>query len=199
MYSMSIRQLFNTRNPQDNDIKIVVPYVPAGVFEVFLAWIYTGSISAASRPSRKHTWNKTWPNLWVLGGLLESPGFQNYCMDQLRLEVKERFESKCYDPLALREAKVIRGAGQDTKLWILAAHVLGYHNPFKIYTHAPEYASEWTKFLKSSPQFSVEIILSGVTEWDGEMPWDDCNRQLYVVDEDLEVQEMKRLMLRGNW
>jgi hypothetical protein len=173
------------KGPED---KISLLNVRRADFVNFLSWLYSGQLTDAVAefyPVEEKVLHT--PRLWVLGEMLGSPSFQNFCIEQLRHDCWEEVAVRNNlwpTPLQARDIYRItsahtklpesikgeQGVGQN-QLRRFVASVIAVIHPLGRFQEGDRLYDDWMKVVEEVPNIGDDIFRAGNECWINTKPW----------------------------
>ena len=172
----------------------ILPNIAPTQFGFFISWLYQGVATQDIKGTGTQQ-HETWEILYEIGNRLQCPGFQNYCMDELRTSEAVM----CGRWPKPQEASTIYNiTPHDSLLRVFAVDCLTVNHPFAPEREGSNLSCEWARLLDEITDLGRQFMKASGLSWKLVKPWDGESRKRYVIaTPDLGQQWTKMFMGYG--
>jgi hypothetical protein len=199
LHSGHFRELINSETSSEHYLENVTPFQ----FSLFFSWMQHGYLIDRVLSMSQSESDTGLEHLWVVGHYLESPAFQNYIMETLRISGPVQ-SSQWPTPKQAEtvyqltsDFAVEDGGDSPSQLRKFVAHSIAANNPFEQYERNIEEYREWSELFKASGEINMDVMKAGGKRWLQSKPWEDKNRKQYLIKAKSIDARWERMILKG--
>ena len=173
--------------------QLSLPGVDPALFMDFVCWIRNGNLMVLQGEDLGDDSPVQIEDSWILGHILEAPGFQNFMIwDQLQ----GHWELDEYSEPEIENVRfVYKASERDSKLRRFYADFVACRNPFEKYGREdPEY-QQWCDLFKEYPDLGLDVAKGS---WQNDkLPWDHARIGNYMEEEPDLDQVWEEMILKA--